>query len=790
MIRNYFKTAWRNFIRNKVFSLINILGLALGIACSLLIYLWVQDERDMDTFNTNKNIYTVYERVFSGGKVEAGYYSPGLLATELKRVMPEVKYAAAFWPMEPSLFTTETKRQKMTGAYAGSDFFNIFSYKILQGKAETALSNPESMAISRKMATNFFGSPEAAIGKSIQFNRSKSFIVSAVFENVPANSSSKFDYLINWKYLMDTATWLNQWIYGDPKTFIVLQRNASPENFEPKIKNFITPYLSGKEGEGFHLELGLQRFDRMYLYSNFSNGKPDGGRIEYVNLFSVIAIFILLIACINFMNLTTAHSIKRGKEVGIRKTVGALRTRLIVQFIGEAVLLTFFSFTIALFLVEAVLPFFNVLTGKQIILPVASFYFWLSAVGMLFVTGFVAGSYPALYLSSLNPVRVLKGSLKFSPGALLFRKGLVVVQFVLSIILIAGTIVVARQVNYIQTKNIGFDKENLIYIPLEGDLLPDYNAFKQQLSQATAINGVTRATNLLTQTDSQVHDLDWAGKDPNNKIMAKFITVGYDFFKTIGLTFLQGRDFSSLHPDDTTGYIINESAVKMTGYKNPVDQPLTFFGHKGKIIGVVKDFNFKSLHDPIEPLIFQFREGVDWPGSVIIRTKPGKTKQAIAIIEELHKKFNPLYPFTYQFSDDEYRQLYNNEQTASKLSDSFSFLAIFISCLGLLGLTMFTTEQRRKEIGVRKVIGATVSDIVIMLSNDLIRLIMLAAVIATPIAWFAMNNWLQNFAYRITVSWWLFLVAGVIALLIALLTISYQAIKAALANPVKSLRTE
>jgi putative ABC transport system permease protein len=790
MIKNFFLVTIRNIFRNKAFSIINILGLSLGMACSLLIFLWVHDERSVDTFNTNKNVYGVYERMFSGGRVDAGYYSPGLLAPELKRVMPQIQYAAGFWSMDPSLFETGEKKQKMNGAYAGADFFNIFSYKLLKGEAATALSGPENIALSRKMAEDFFGSPGTAIGKTIRFNHSKDFMVTAVFENVPANSSNKFDYLVNWKYLMNTDTWLNQWIYGVPQTFITLRPGTDPQIVETKIKNFITPYLAGKEGEGFRLELGLQRFDKMYLYSNFSNGKPDGGRIEYVTLFSIIAVFILLIACINFMNLATARSVKRAKEVGIRKTVGALRTGLIVQFIGEAMLLTFLSVVVALVIVINILPWFNILTGKQIGLPVSSIFFWLSVSALLLVTGIVAGSYPAFFLSSLNPVKVLKGALKFSTNALVFRKGLVVFQFVLSIVLIIGTIVVSKQVNYIQTKNLGFDKENLVYIPLEDSLQANYPVFKQELSQMTGIKSITRSTSLLTQADAQVHDLDWIGKNPNTKILAKFITVGYDYFKTMDLTLLQGRDFSPGFPDDTVSYVINESALKMIGYKNPVGQPLTFFGHRGKIIGIVKDFNFKSLHDPIEPLIFQFREAVHWGGSVIIRTEPGKTGAALANMEKVYKKLNPGYPFTYQFSDEEYRKLYNNEQLVSKLADGFSFLAIFISCLGLLGLTMFTAEQRRKEIGVRKVIGATVSDIVIMLSKEIIKLVIISALLAIPVAWLAMNNWLQAYAYRITISWWIFIAATLLAVLISLATISFQAIKSALANPVKSLKTE
>ncbi len=790
MFKNYFKTAWRNIIRNKAFSVINILGLALGLACSLLIFLWVQDERNVDTFNTNKNIYGIYERIYTEGKVDAGYYSPGLLATELKRVVPQIKYASGLWLTSPSLFQAKEKKEKLNGGYADADFFKIFSYKLLQGNAGAALASPDDIAISKNMANIFFGNPSLAIGKTIRFSNTKDFIVSAVFDNVPSNSSDKFDYLINWQYLINTETWLKQWIYGDVKTFITLQPSTQLSQVETQIKNFADAYLAGQEGQGYHIEFGLQPFDKMYLNSNFKNGVPDGGKIEYVKLFSLIAIFILLIACINFMNLATARSVKRAKEVGIRKTIGALRWKLIIQFIGEAMLLTFFAIIIALILVNIALPFFNTLTNKQIVFPFASLSFWIIILALMFVTSFVAGSYPALFLSSLKPVKVLKGALKFSPNALLFRKGLVVFQFVLSILLIIGTIVVSKQINYVQTKDLGFNKENLIYVPLEADMEPNYFSFKQTLLQMQGIKGVTRSTNLLTQTNSAVHDLSWEGKNPNTKVLPKFITVGYDYLKTMGLTLLQGRSFSPKYADDTINYLINEQALKLTGYKNPVGKPLTFFGHNGKIIGVVKDFNFKSLHNPIEPLIFQFREAVGWGGYVIIRTEAGKTKQALANIEAAYRQLHSAYPFTYEFSDEEYKKLYSSEITVSKLSDGFSFFAIFISCLGLLGLTMFTAEQRRKEIGVRKVIGASVRDIVTMLSKDIVKLVILSAIIATPVAWLAMNNWLQNFAYRINISWWIFFIAGLLALLIALITISFQSIKAAIANPVKSLRTE
>jgi putative ABC transport system permease protein len=792
MIKNFFLVTIRNIFRNKAFSIINILGLSLGMACSILIFLWVHDEQRVDKFLTgNKAVYGVYERVFSEGKVEAGHNTPGLLATELKRNIPEIKYASGFWSAEEILFSAGNKNINEKGCYTDSDFFKIFNYHLLQGTKATALTGPDDIALSKKMAVAFFGSPEKAIGKTIRFNNLIDFRVSAVFDDQPSYASEKFDYALNWQYLLKSVTWLKDWINRSPATYIELKNGADPIKTEAKIKDFIKPYLGSYAG-GYHLELGLQRFDQMYLNATFKNGLPAGGRIEYVRLFSIIAIFILLIACINFMNLATARSVKRSKEVGIRKAIGAIRGWLILQFIGEAVLLAFFALIAAISLVALILPVFNQITAKQIVLPFSSVKFWLCSSGLLLLTGIVAGSYPALFLSSLNPVKVLKGSLKFSPGALFFRKGLVVFQFVLSIIFIVSTIVIAQQIKYVQAKSLGFDKENLVYIPIERDLGRKFSVFKQQLSSLPGIRTVTYSNQIPTQTGAHVYNLDWEGKNPATKVVAIHNGVGYDYLKTMNLKLLMGRDFSRDFPSDSTAYIINETALKMTGYKNLIGKRLTFFEHRGKIIGVLKDFNFQSLHNPIQPLVIAFTgENISWDGGyTIVRTEAGKTKAAIASMGSVFKEMEPEFPFRYFFADEEYQKLYNNEQAISKLSDSFSFLAIFLSCLGLLGLAMFTAEQRAKEIGVRKIIGANVSDIVLMLSSDIVRLVIIASVIATPVSWLVLNKWLQGFAFRIQISWWTFIVAGVLTLLIAMLTISYQAIKAAFINPIKSLRSE
>ena len=791
MLRHYLLTAWRNLLRNKAFSAINIFGLALGLACSLLLFLWALDERSMDGFHANqKDLYDVYERVFEEGKVQAGPLTPGLLARELKRKVPEIKYATGFFLRNgrEDLLSVGLKNLSLAGAYADSDFFKMFSYPLLEGTAASALAAPNDIALSRNTAESLFGSANAAFGKAVRVNQGREFRVTAVYENLSPQSSRPFAFLLNYPTLLSDIDWLKEFIYREPHTYIQLQPNADPARVEAKIKDFITPYLRD-DGKGYRTELGLQPYSSMYLNSNYKNGYPQGGRIEYVRLFTVVAVFILLIACINFMNLATARAVKRAKEVGIRKAAGALRFPLISQFLGEAMLLTCFAVAAALVLVLLLLPAFNDLTGKQILFPIASPGFWIGITSLLIATGFVAGSYPALFLSSLRPVKVLKGVLKFSPGAVLFRKGLVVFQFILSIVLITGTIVIAQQVRYVRNKNLGYDKDNLVYIPFQGDLIDKYKTFKQELSLLPGIAAVTRSTNAPSHINTHFYDLAWEGKNPGSRVIALHNGIGYDYLDIMKIPVLEGRGFSRSYPTDSSAVLINETAAKLIGYKDPVGKWITFFQQRKTIIGVVKDFHLRSLHDPIEPLVLYLAENTDW-GYTLAKIEPGRTPLALAGMEKIFKQLEPGFPFRYYFSDEQYQRLYASDQTVSRISDIFSFLAITISCLGLLGLTIFTAEQRRKEIGVRKVIGARVADIVALLSSDIIRLVLAASLIATPFAWFLMDKWLQGFAYRITISAWIFIASTLAALLIALLTISYQALRAALANPVKALRSE
>lgn len=792
MIGNYFLIALRTLVRNKSFSLINIFGLALGITGSLLIMLWVQDERNTDGFHRNNDyLYQVYERDYYDGKASAGYATQGLLAQELKKVVPEIQMAAglehAAAPGTSNTFEAANKVSKMSGYYAGEDFLQMFSYPLLQGRAESALTGPASIAISRKMAEYFFGSAEAAFGKNIRFENRADYQVSGVFENVPSNSSQQFDFLLNWTAFVKENDWVNNWGNSDPATFVLLRKDADRLKVGAKIKDFIYNYR--ERAASSRTELALQPYSEKYLHSTFKDDQLEGGRIEYVNLFTIVAVFILLIACINFMNLATAQSAKRSKEVGLRKVVGAMRTSLIGQFIGEAILLTFASMVIAVFLAAMLLPIFNHVTGKELTIPVRSPAFWLAMLITLFGTGMIAGSYPALFLSSLKPVRVLKGGMKFRWGNGFFRRSLVVFQFSLSAMLIVGVIVVYRQMNYIQTKNLGFNRDNLVYIPIEGELVPRYHLFKQEALKVPGVVNISKMRNSPTYIEHHTRSINWPGKVPNLEISFADGIVGYDFAKTLNLEFVQGRDFSPEFRTDTAAYIINETAAKKMELVEPVGQTVIWGRTPGKIIGVMKDFHFASMHQSVDPLIIRFSETWPW-GTILIRVQAANTAKVLTALEDLCKKINPKNPFTYQFADQEFEKLYKSERLVSQLSGYFAFIAIFISCLGLFGLATFTAAQRVKEIGVRKVMGASVTGITVMLTKDFLKLVIVSLVIAFPMAWLVMNKWLQDFAYKIELDWWMFALAGVVTVLIAWLTVSYQSIRAALVNPVNSLRAE
>ncbi|MBT28289.1 MAG: hypothetical protein CMO01_01420 [Thalassobius sp.] len=788
MFKNYLKISWRNIAKNKVFSLINISGLSLGLTCSILIALWVQNEYQIDNFHENLDqIYKVTSCEYSGKEVNGSYDTPGRLAEELKKVIPDVELACGYSWIGWYTFSVEDKKMKIPGTFAGEDFFKIFSYPFLIGSPEEALKTPESIAISRKMANNFFGSPEQAMGESIKFNNETELKISGVFEDITDKSSEKFQYIISWEFFVAQNKWLEKWGNSGPSTFVKLQAESDADQVSKKIQHFIKNYDEGYS-ENDRLELGLQPYKDQYLYSNFDNGKIAGGRIEYVKMFEIVAVFILLIACINFMNLSTARSVKRAKEIGVRKVIGAVRISLIGQFIIEALLFTLIAIVLSLVLLFLLLPAFNLLTSKHIVFPTTDTSFWLGIFILTLVTGIISGAYPAFLLSSFKPIAVIKNNVKTGKTSGLFRKGLVVFQFALSMIFIVGMIVISKQVDYIKTKNLGYQKNNLVYLPNTGEMARNFDYFKAEALKIPGIEHITRMSSRPMEIDNTTAAVDWEGKDPAERPTFTQATIGYDFIETMQSTMLYGREFSEGFADSAS-YIINETALKTIGYKDPIGMPLTFWEVKGTIVGVVKDFHFKSLHDPIKPLVLRLTHKRS-RGYALIRIQSDKMQEALENLEILHEKVNPEFPFAHQFADEEYGYLYRSEQVVARLSRYFAFLAIFISCLGLLGLVIFMAEQRVKEIGIRKVLGAKVTQIITLLSKDFMKLIGIAIVIASPIAYYVMKEWLQGFEYHVKIQWWMFVIAASGAVLIALITISYQSIKTALMNPVKSLRSE
>jgi ABC-type antimicrobial peptide transport system permease subunit len=803
MIKNYLKIAFRNLIKNKGISAINVSGLALGILCCLFIFLWVQDERRVDNFHDDgDNLYAVYETSTANGKLDGSYSASFLIAPgssypsfaleNINKAIPEIKYQAYYatgyelpWG-HPETFQVGDKKIKLEGSRAGKDFFKIFSYKLIEGTAETALNDIGGVAISRRMAEMFFGDPAKAMGKTMRYENRMNFKVTAVFEDLPRHSSLKFDYLFNW----DAQKTKLEFASNEIRSYLKLS-DPDAAKVEAKINNYLATRLEKKKGIEKHA--GLIRFSKQYLYGTFEDGKPAGGRIEYVRIFSGVGIFILVIACINFMNLSTARSVKRAKEVGLRKVVGSSRTSLVFQFFGESLLFSALAMVVSVAFLLLLLSSFNSLTGKEIEIPFAEPSFWTFLIALLFVTGIAAGSYPALYLSSLKPVRILKGVIRFTQGGLWFRQGLTVFQFAMSIVLLIATIVISQQTRFVQNSHLGFDRENLVYVRIEGKLSTrnNYLLFKDRVSELPGVAMVDRSTEAPHDMGFSVADaIDWEGKEKDAAVYFSPASVGMDFTKLMNLEMAAGRDFSrTMATDSTDAFLVNEEAVRQMGLKNPIGKWISAWKKKGHIIGVLEDYHTQSFHEKIKPLVIDVKEN-EYFGVILIRTKPGKTEEALAGIGSVYKELNPDFPFNYQFLDQEFNKLYRSEQVIAKLSNLLAPLAILISCLGLLGLALFSAEQRIKEIGIRKVLGASIAGVVSLLSRDFLKLVIIAICIASPIGWYVMNKWLQSFAYKINIEWWVFAVTAILVMTIAIFTVSFQSIKTALMNPVRSLRSE
>lgn len=792
MLKNYFKIAFRNLWRHKSFSILNITGLSVGMASSILILLWVQHEKSYDRFHTHAN--ELYRITCEATEEFKAAISPAGMPVELKAKIPAIKNTVRLSHPATTVFEHGDNRfEEKGGFYADSTFLDVFSFPLVSGDASTAMQRPDAVLITEDLAKKYFGSADP-IGKTLKKNNSKLVTVTGVLANIPANSHLQFDYIMSTSAI---ETW--EWNYpGDVwdsfnyYTYIQLEQGFKPTkaNLAALEKQMNDIYKTHVPESELKMSFHAQPLTAIHLHSNLQVELPGNGNIQYVNILFLVAIFILVVACINFMNLATARSARRAKEVGMRKVVGAARGQLIGQFLGESILIAFVSLLLAVGLVWIALPGFNHLAGKVLGTNLVDGQLLLALVCIALITGLMAGSYPALFLSGFQPIKVLKGITKSGgSGNLLFRNGLVVVQFVVSIILLVGTVVVYQQLNYIKNRDIGYEKSNLIAIPMIGDIWKKQDAYKSELLQHPLTAHFAITNELPTNTISGTIDIQWEGKDPNSQIVIPNFDVSESFFDVFHIKMAAGRVFSTDFKGDSSNYVINEKFAGIMGLKaeDAIGKPLTVWGKRGTIIGVVRDFNFKPAQQAIEPLIMKFN---DWGGTIVVRTQPGSTEATIKALEKLNANLNPGFPFSYTFVDQDLDNLYKGEQRLGNLFNLFAALAIFISCLGLYGLSAFMAEQRFKEIGVRKVLGASVFNVVYLLSSSFVRLVLIAIFIAIPIAWYAIDAWLSGFAYHIDLGWMVFLLASFAAMAIALLTVSYESIRAAVANPVDSLRDE
>jgi len=788
VLTNYFKIAFRNLWRNKGFSAINILGLAIGMASAILILLWIQNEVSYDQFHEKKDrIYNAWNRATFSGELQSWSTTPKVLARTMEKDFPEVEQATRVnWPSN-YLFSIGEKRLTAQGNIVDSNFLQIFTFQLIKGHSSSVLQDMHSIVVTETFAKKLFGNDEP-VGKIIKLDNKDNFTVTGVLKDLPNNSRFKFEYLLPWSYLRHNGEDDENWGNNSTSTYVLLKPNASVASLNEKMKT-LKPRYDKDEPKW---EMFVYPIKRWRLYSSFTNGVEDGnGRIEYVRLFGIIAIFILLIACINFMNLSTARSEKRAKEVGIRKVVGAQKSSLVGQFIGESVLMAFLSAIIAVIIVWLTLPAFNQLVGEKVAIHFDSLNAWLTAIGFILFTGLLAGSYPAFFLSSFQPVKVLKGTFKKAHALVTPRKVLVVLQFTFAIILIICTIIVKQQVDYAQNRESGYNKNNLVYHLLTGDVKKNYELIKNELLGSGVATAITKTSSPLTQSWSDGWGQEWEGKDPNDKTDFYRYSQDEGLGVTAGLQFIKGRDFDlKQFPTDSTGMIINESSLKVMKFADPIGKIVKDNGIEWHIVGVIKDFILTSPYEPTKPMLISGAKS-DWFNTILIKfNNQRSTGDNLKKAETIFKKYNPEYPFEYKFVDEEYATKFEDEKRIGTLAGVFAGLTIFISCLGLYGLATYMAENRIKEIGVRKVLGASVSGITTLLSIDFLKLVFVSFILAAPVAWWAMHNWLQDYTYQVKIEWWVFAMAGILSILIAVITVSYQAIKAAIANPVKSLRSE
>ncbi|HTE32654.1 MAG TPA: ABC transporter permease [Chryseolinea sp.] len=786
MIKNYLLIAFRNIFRNKLFSTVNIMGLAFGICSALLIFLWVNDELEYDHFHAGVDrLYRVMEnQQYTDGRRYTFSSTPGPMAPFIKEKFPEIERSSRYTWDVTNLFQLEEKSFYESGKYVDADFISMFTFPLVAGDPAVALKDKHSIVITEKLAKKYFGN-EDAIGKVLLLNTKSSFTVTAVAKDIPMNSSIQFDYLLPFEFFWDeNKQWLDQWGNNNIRTFILLKAGASPNDFGEKLKHEIKLHE-----ENTNVELFIQPFGESYLYGDFENGVVTGGRIENVKIFFIVAVFVLVIACINFMNLSTAQATKRAKEVGLRKVIGAVPSQLFKQFMGESFVTVLLGAVIAILLALLLLPVFNEITGKGLSLDLLDGRVGAILIVIIVFTGFAAGCYPALFISEFKPVQVLKGQLNSGSNAATFRKALVILQFSLSIILIISTTVVFRQMTFMQNRDIGFDRQNVFYAWMDGEVRPKFETFRARLATQPVIESVTASSQLPISIGNSTSNLQWEGKDPNGRILFTNMDVDYEFIQSMKMHMVEGRAFERSRISDTSNYIVNQKAAEKFGFKDgTADQDLTMWEGKGKIVGVVKDFNFGSLHSQVEPLVMRLKPANVY--LVLVRIKEGETTAALKATEVLWKEYAPGYPFKYSFLNQDWEEFYKAEQQQGKVFNTLATLSIFISCLGLFGLSAFSAERRTKELGIRKALGASMPGLVTLMGREFTVLVITAACIGCPLGWYLMKQWLEKYAYHVDVGVLTLVMAAVICLVISLITISYHSIRVAASDPVKSLRYE
>jgi putative ABC transport system permease protein len=783
MLNNFFKTTLRNLWKNKSYSFLNIFGLAIGIGCAALIFLWVESEISFDQGNLKKDrLYSILENQAYNGKIYTYSSTPGLLAPAMKAEIPGVANTCrATWD-QTLLFSSGDKSVFQKGLYADSSLLSMFTTPFVEGDPAHVFDQLHSLVITEKMRKRFFAAAGPVVGKTLRVNNEKDYVIMGVVKDFPENSSLQFDWIAPFEIFFSQNPWLTNWGSNAVKTYVELSAVSRVASVNKSLYGYIQKRSSDASARPFLFPMTDWR-----LRGNFVEGKQTGGRIDFVRMFAVIAWIILLIACINFMNLATARSEKRAREVGVRKVLGAEKSSLVRQFMGEALVMSLLAVVLATVLIFLSLPGFNLLVQKQLDLNIFSPTHLLALVSIALICGVVAGSYPALYLSSFNPIFVFKGLKMKSGSAALIRKGLVIFQFGISITLIICTIIIYQQVMHVKNRDLGYDKDKMIVTDLQGNMQKNFASIKQDLMGSGLVENVALAQLGMLWMGSNSSDYTWQGKDPHSKVLITGDPVSVEYISTTKTKIIAGRDFRSVA--DSFNIIINETLATMMGKKNPLGEIIKEDTNKFTVIGVVKNFVYGDMYGKSDPLIFFCYP----PGTSLmyIRINPqSNTQAALKEIEKILKVQNPGYPFVYEFVDDQFNNMFSTESLIGKLSRVFATLAIVISCLGLFGLAAYTAERRTKEIGIRRVLGASVSAVIGLLSRDFMVLVAVAALVAFPVAWYSMQKWLEDYSYRIHIGWWVFVLAGSAAMVIALATVSFQAIKAAMANPAKSLRTE